>query len=426
MLKQRTINLLTIFSCIWNSFMSIKYNKKILTLSIVCALLSSNLFAQSSPKFGSPGSVDNTIEDNKKGPQKPWRETLATDHGFTFGLDYNVLALGATNTLPDADENSASGVARFYGSWDLVGRNSENTGGLVWKIEHRHAYTDTAPKGFAMGNVGMASMIAPSFSDQGSRLTNLYWKQKFNSGKTSFMAGFFDTTDYVDAYALASPWSGFSNLVFSTGAGTIGLPDDASLGLAAGHMFSDNIYGIAGISDGNADSSNPFDGFDSFINDNQYFKTAELGWTASQDRIYTDNVHLTYWHLDGGTKNSAKDSQGINFSASYFASAQIMPFIRGGTSEGDASLLSKSLVAGIGYFGLGAPTNNLGFALNWGEVNEEAFGSGLKDQYIAEIYYNIALGKHFNITPDIQYIKNPALSGEDDSWVFGIRINAKI
>ncbi|MEH6452292.1 MAG: carbohydrate porin [Psychromonas sp.] len=401
-------------------------SKTLYSLIVLLGAASTSFIVQASPKFGGPGSVGNTIEDNKQDPQKSWREALADEHDFTFGLDYNVLALSATNTLAGADDSSASGVARFYGSWDLIGRESGNTGGIVWKVEHRHSYTDTAPKGFAMDSVGMASMIAPSFSDQGSRLTNLYWKQKFNGGKTSLLVGFFDTTDYVDVYALASPWGGFTNLVFSTGAGTIGLPDDASLGLTAGHMFNDNFYGIASISDGNADSSNPFDGFDSFVNDNQYFKTAELGWTASQDRIYTDNIHLTYWHLDGGTKNSTKDSQGVNFSASFFATEQIMPFIRGGSSEGDAALLSKSLVAGIGYYGLGAPKNNLGFAMNWGEVNDEIFGSGLDDQYIAEIYYNIAIGEHINITPDIQYIKNPALSSEDDSWVFGIRINMKI
>lgn len=395
-------------------------------LSIVCVLACSSLWAKSSLSFGGPDTVDNTIKDNKKGKQKAWRERLAEEHGLTFGVDYNLLALGANNTLASADQNAMSAVARFYGAWKLVGVDSANTGELVWKIEHRHAYTDTAPKAFAISNVGMAGMFAPSFSDQGSRLSNLYWKQTLNQGSTALMVGFFDTTDYVDTYALASPWSGFINLAFSTGSAAIGLPDDASLGIALGHMFSDNIYAVAGITDGNADSSHPFDGFDTFFNKNQYFTTAELGWTASQDRIYTDNVHLTYWHLDGGTKNSAEDSQGINFSASYFFTAQFMPFIRGGFAEGDASLLSSSISAGLGYFGLATPTNNLGFAVNWGKVNEEAFGGGLDDQYSAELYYNMTIGKYFNITPDIQYVKNPALSDEDNSWILGIRANIKI
>lgn len=418
--------------------MSFKTNKTLLSFSIICALSSTSLLAQASATFGGPDSVDNTIEDNKKGPQKAWRETLAADHGFTFGLDYNALGVTATNPSQGTEKNSASGVARFYGTWNLVGIESGNTGGLSWKVEHRHAYTDTAPKWHGLYNgINMAGMNGAAYNDQGSRLTLLHWKQKFNGGKTTVIAGWSDVTDYVDAYALASPWSGFTNLAFSTGAGSMALPDDGVLSLAVGHMITDNIYTIGSVSDGAGYSDDPLSGFDSLFNKHELFTTLELGWTASQDRIYTDNVHITAWHLDATTNEDGSsyrhgqiDSKGLNFSASYFATEQIMPFLRGGISEGDASLTKASVSAGIGYFGLGAPTNNLGAAINWSQANDQHvdFGGGFsdEDQYIMEVYYNIALGKHFNITPDIQYIKNPALSSEDDTWVFGLRINAKI
>lgn len=214
------------------------------------------------------------------------------------------------------------------------------------------------------------------------------------------------------------------------------LPDDGVLSLAVGHMFTDNIYAVGSVSDANGKSDAPLDGFDTLFNDHQLFTTIELGWTASQDRIYTDNVHITAWHMDsteqddGGYRHGKIDNKGLNFSASYFATEQIMPFLRAGVSEGDASLTKASVSAGIGYFGLGSPNNNLGAAINWSQANDEHvdFGGAFsdEDQYIMEVYYNITLGKHFNITPDIQYIKNPALSTEDDTWVFGLRINAKI
>lgn len=421
-------------------------NKTLLSLSIMCALASNSLVAQASPKFGGPDSVDNTIEDNKKGPQKPWREALAEDHGFTFGLDYNVLGMYATDPNQfdgseyfGTEDSSASGVARFYGTWNLIGQESGNTGGLSWKVEHRHAFTDSAPKWHGLYNgINMAGMNGAAYNDQGARLTLLHWKQKFNGGRTSLIAGWADVTDYVDAYALASPWSGFTNLAFSTGSGSMALPDDGVLSLAIGHMITDNFYAIGSVSDGAGYSDDPFAGFDSLFNKHELFTTLELGWTASQDRIYTDNVHVTAWHLDATTKEDGEsyrhgkvDSKGLNFSASYFATAQIMPFLRGGVSEGDASLTKASVSAGIGYFGLGAPTNNLGVAVNWSQPNDEHvdFGDSFhdEDQYIMELYYNIALGKHFNITPDIQYIKNPSLNfTEDSTWVFGVRLNAKI
>lgn len=411
------------------------------TLSLLASPLA---YAESTtPTFGSPDSVANTIKDNKKSAQKPWREALAEEHGFSFGLDYNVLAVTTNNPnqldLPflGTEDTSASGVARFYGSWDLIGRESGNTGGISWKIEHRHAYTDVAPKWHSLyGGINIAGMNGTAYSDQGTRLTLLHWKQKFNRGKTTVIAGWADVTDYVDAYALASPWSGFTNLAFSTGAGSMALPDDGVLSLAVGHMITDNVYAIASVSDANGKSDDPFDGFDSLIDQHDLFTSLELGWTASQDRIYTDNVHLTAWQLDstiqddGSYRHGKLDNKGINFSASYFATPQIMPFLRGGFSEGDASLTKSSVSAGVGYFGLGLPSNNLGVAINWSEPNDQQvdFGGLFKDedQYILELYYNIALGEHFNITPDIQYVKNPALSTEDDAWVFGVRMNMKI
>ncbi|BBL90692.1 hypothetical protein VroAM7_33450 [Vibrio rotiferianus] len=378
--------------------------------------------------FGSPNSVDNTITENTR-EKRTWRESLTEEHNLTFGLDYQALGLTASDPQRAGEDAASAGVARFYGSWNLVGLESGNTGGLVWKVEHRHAYSELSPKEFSfIGNgLGYAGMIGSAYSDQGARLTNLYWQQQLNGGKTAFMVGFLDTSDYVDTYALASPWTGFTNLAFSTGGGAIGLPDDGILGLAVGHMLTDNFYMVAGVADGKGRSDNPFDGFDTLFNDHKLFTTFELGWTASQDQIYTDNVHLTAWHLDGDTQHNLtnKDSgQGINFSASYFATEQLMPFVRGGFSEGDVALYDRSLTVGIGYFGLGKTTNNLGFAVNWSHVNdnlEHAYGVDDSEQFTAELYYNMQLNDYIQITPDIQYIKDPAFSNKSSTWVLGLR-----
>ncbi|MBB1312824.1 carbohydrate porin [Aliivibrio sp. SR45-2] len=117
-------------------------------------------------------------------------------------------------------------------------------------------------------------------------------------------------------------------------------------------------------------------------------------------------------------------AQGVNFSASYFATPLIMPFLRGGISEGDVALYDKSLTAGVGYFGLLNDKNTLGFALNWSEVSEDLLGEfGVKqtDQITSEIYYNIAVNEFIQITPDLQYIKDPAFSNESSTWVIGLR-----
>ncbi|MGF1752779.1 carbohydrate porin [Vibrio makurazakiensis] len=397
-------------------------NTKHVIYSFLFPLVSFNAVAGAN--FESPDSVENTIAENTRQKQS-WREGLAND-GITFGADYFALGVSSPDGKNGKEVNSSSGIARFYGSWDLIGKETGNTGGIVWKVEHRHAYTDSAPKSFGFidpnDQIGYVGMIAPAYSDQHFRVTNLHWKQKFNGGKTSLIVGWQDVTDYVDTYALASPWSGFTNLAFSTGAGAMGLPDDGILAISAGHMFTDNFYAVAGVADANGQSDDIFDGFNTVKDESEFFTTLELGWTASQEQIYTDNFHITLWDFGEDTQHSNKTGEGgrgVNFSASWFATPQIMPFIRGGVSEGDVALYDKSLSAGIGYFGLGAPKNNLGVAINWSETNEVAFGGD--DQSAFEIYYNMQLTDYLQITPDIQYIKDPALSSESSAWVFGVR-----
>ena len=74
---------------------------------------------------------------------------------------------------------------------------------------------------------------------------------------------------------------------------------------------------------------------------------------------------------------------------------------------------------GTGYLGLGGEGNKLGVGINWSEVD------GSDDQYTSEIFYLIQVASSFEITPDIQWIKNPALNPDESSiTVLGLRARA--
>jgi porin len=85
--------------------------------------------------------------------------------------------------------------------------------------------------------------------------------------------------------------------------------------------------------------------------------------------------------------------------------------------------LQKSISLGVGYQpNPGAGHDLIGLGLNWGEPNEDSFGPGLDDQYTAELFYRVNLGKHLAVTPDVQAIFNPALNPEKDViGIFGLR-----
>ena len=381
------------------------------------------------PNFGGPNQVENQLRDDSEVDRPTifdrwfeWKMELVEKHGFSFSVDYSAAGFGA-NESP-GDDSSAGGMIRFFGAWNLLGRGTKNTGALIWKVEHRHAYTDVAPSGFSfeIGNIGL---IEPPFSDQGGRLTNLYWRQRLADGRVTLTGGFVDATDYVDVYALASPWTGFLNFAFSTGTTTLAVPTEG-FGLAAGAMLTDSIFIIGGLADLNSDPTEPWRTFGTFFTDQEYFKHIEIGWTPSQDRIYLDNLHLTLWHADEREDPAQPSGWGVNLSWTRYLANKWLPFVRAGWADDGGSLMQKSISVGFGYQ-RNPGQNLLGFGLNWGEPNEDTWGPGLRDQYTAELFYRWQLTKGLAITPDLQYLVNPALDPEANSiWVFGIRVRGAL
>ena len=381
--------------------------KTTLVLPVLCSIvLPAQETSISNVDFSGPEQVNHRIQEDMKDRQRPLKEQLK-DESISIAADYSAVALKLDESFPGTDDSASGGMFRFYGSWDAT-----STGSLIWKIEHRHSYTDTEVR-FLTFNAGITGLEEPPFSDQGTRMTNLYWKQKFNDGKATIMAGFLDVTDYVDVYAVASPWTGFMNFAFSTGSTTMALPNDATLGLAAATMLGENFFVIGSVADMEADSTKPLKGFDTLFSKHNLFKTLELGWTSDHKNIYTDNIHVTLWHTDESEIQGLPSDHGINISMSRLYGPWL-PFLRAGFADKGVMLgIDKSVSAGFQYYGLGKATNNLGFAVNW--ANDVATG---EKQTTTELFYFMKLGEYFEITPDIQWIDTPQ---NGDRFVYGLR-----
>ena len=298
------------------------------------------------PGFGGPDAVENQIADDAKpisaltkervaDPWFEWKNGLQEETGFSFGVDYSSLLLTADGST--GNDNASGGMARLFGAWDLVGRGTPNTGALVWKVEHRHRYGSVAPGGFGLGQLGYVGVVGGPWSNQGLRLSNLYWRQRVNDGRATFVGGYLDVTDYVDTFVGGSPWTGFVNLAFSTGSASMFLPNEATLGGALGAMVTENVYVIGGLANAFSDPTDPFDdSFDRFFNDSELFKSLEIGWTSSQQRIYQDNTHVTLWHVDDSVAAGAVEGWGAAFSHIRHIDDHWMPFIRGGYADDGA------------------------------------------------------------------------------------------
>ncbi|MHC4213613.1 MAG: carbohydrate porin, partial [Planctomycetota bacterium] len=376
------------------------------------------------PQFGGPRSVaaELTEADKVKEPLlrfprmdealKPWfdfKKSIHDELGLSFNLDYQALYQYAEPS-PGQDD-AASGSFRFYGSWTLLGRDTNNTGSLVFKAEHRHrlgTQLDPQTLGAQAGSILPTGTMFNEFGNSSWGVTNLYWQQRLNEGRLSFVVGKVDPTDYLDVYALINPLSAFTNLAFSTNP-TIAAPNQG-LGAAMGVMVSDKMYVVTGFSDASGDPTD--EGFDTFFNEREYFKHVEVGWTPSFERRYLDNIHITAWQVDERKKAMVPKGHGITFSATKFINDKWLPFFRAGYADGDASLLQATVSTGIGYY-IKEHRDLLGAGISWGEPS----ANELDDQYTAELFYRLQVAQNLAITPDIQLIINPALNPDENALV---------
>jgi len=122
--------------------------------------------AASAQTFGGPDAVEKQLDEDRLGGSPviegdPFealdagRARLKRQTGLDISADYTALSVYGDNSL--GDSSAAGGMVRVFGSWELVGRGTANTGALVFKGEHRHAYGDLAPSGFGF-NAGYAGL----------------------------------------------------------------------------------------------------------------------------------------------------------------------------------------------------------------------------------------------------------------------------
>jgi len=384
-------------------------------------------------RLASPNSVGGTIAGDREardaglaipGVQDAWeswfewKDRVQEEHGLALGLDYTATILGATESL--TGRRASGGIARLFGYWDLTGRGTPNTGTFVWKFEHRHRIGSIAPSDFA-SSVGYAGDFEAPFNNEGFRFTNLYWRQRLDGPESFVAGGFLDITDYVDTYPLGNAWSGFMNSAFDTGSATIDPSDDAALGMAGSTVLGENFYVLAGVTNANSDPKSPFSEVGSFFGDKEYFTSFEIGWAANHDRKDHDKAHVTLWHLDSQDATGQPGGRGAAFSIVRYLDDRWMPFIRGGIANDGGVFLERSISAGLGY-DVVPKRDLLSIGFNWGRPNKNRFGPGLSDQYTLEVFYRMRLTTSLTVTPDIQFIRNPALNPSvDNLWVFGFR-----
>ena len=376
--------------------------------------------------LGGPASVGGQLEEDSR-PKAPairfptidrflqpwfdWKTRLSEEHGFQLGLDYSALYQKASSTLTTEDK-AASGAFRVFGRWTMLGRDTNNPGTLVFKVENRHLLgTDIPPAslGFDLGYNGITGTL---FNDAGTILVDLNWQQLISNGRGGLVIGRYDPSDYMDILGYANPWTTFSNLSVLLNT-SIALPD-MGFGVLAGHRLGEQWYFGGSISDANGTLTE----VDFYEGGSEFFTFLEVGWTPSiETQRYFKNVHMLAWHVDERTDAGVPESEGVAFSANWTFEKEIMLFFRAGWSDGAAPLMNRSVTAG--FIQRYHKSDLLGLGFNWGDPSDDS----LREQYTGELFYRLQLAENFAITPSVQLLKDPANNPiEDQIWVYGLRV----
>ena len=332
-----------------------------------------------------------------------WQE----EYGLQLGLDYNMLGLTATDAL--GNSSAAAGALRVYGQWDLLHTESGSTGGIVFKFEHRHKYTDSSPKEFGLKDLGYIGFAHSLYGDQGFRTTHLFWRQSMLEERMVAYAGFLDMTDYTDFYALASPWNDFNNGVFTSGNGTIGGLPDGALGVMLGGFMTDSVYASASVLDAKGNASDLSQGVKDFFDTGATWKSLEVGYTPSKDRLFIDNAHVSFWQRDA--VGNDKEGHGVSVSVSGLVSNQWLPFVRAGWAKDGGAMYDASVSAGFGYIPTNRTEDMMGLAFNWASPMASTFGNvDFDDQYTAELYYRAKVTPWLQLSPSVQVMNHTAIN----------------
>lgn len=346
-----------------------------------------------------------------KGALQPWynfKKRLNDNIGLKLNFSYQGLYQHANPTMT-GDNDAAAVRGQIQGAWTLFGRGTQNPGILTFRLENRNTVSRDIPPTSLGLQFGSITNTGTGFSDFGSALTELAWRQTFADGKLKVIGGKISAISWYNTHALSSSMRGFQNTGLQS---SLSKPAPGrGFGFGIGVQPHPHFVGVAGIHDANAKTTgNPF----KTIGDGEFFYSAEVRYyPTTPDRWKWDSLKLQFWHQDARVNAGTSASTGITFQASRLFDDRWYPFALGGISDGNASIFKADLMAGLG---IAIDTKNraardvFGVALGWGNPSNDR----LQDQFTAEMFYRAQITSAFAVTPAVQLINNPAANPKDD------------
>jgi porin len=353
----------------------------------------------------------------------PWfafKKELLQNYGLAISGSYGVLGQNYSSSLTGQD-NSVGGKFTLNVGYQLFNRGTPDALWLETVVEDRRPLgTDFAPLQAGL-QTGSATATAPTWGDFPLGVTQFYLRQNLFDNSFQYAIGKLFAPNFVNPYPLFDDNRQYLSQMFTTSV-TIPVPLRGFGMVGAWFPTDGGLYVKGGMYTVYSDDT----GFtlDSFINKNNYFYHAEVGWSGAPRSgtaiqafgpMDANNFHVTVWHKDAEQFGPGA-ADGAAFNANYLVRDNLMVFLRGGVSEG--WVINDNLNAGFAWRPFSDHTDLFGFGAGWARPASPL----LRDQYVLETFYRYQLTENLAFTPDVQLILNPALNPTQDKvWVYSLR-----
>jgi porin len=309
------------------------------------------------PEFGGPESVGTRLKENDQerefvyqfdglqralGPYYDWKRRAFKDRGLATGTSLYLLYQNASDSL-GADDDALGSIFRYQGSWTLFTRENGNLGRIEWRAESRFNLGGFQAPGQLGGAIGTAA-LAPGFAYSENfdlDVPVLSYAQSFNDGRAGFALGRVAFDVFLDAFPFQTLSKGFINRSFILNP-TLPTTGTGALGGAVRGFVSERLWLGAQFHDANA-ASGEFD-FDT-VQEGEWIKAVEIGYTPSFAQRKTQLVQLTYWEKDARDLAGTSKGKGWAVSAAYPLNEHIFPFVRFGHSNGGGGVAAEDAIS---------------------------------------------------------------------------------
>ena len=349
------------------------------------------------------------------------KEQWQKEHGFSIAGSYQILGQQYSDSLIDEESSVGSKFTLNLG-FAMVHRGQPNEITFDMAIEDRRPLDSELPPLQAGLAAGSIVPTAATWGEFDLGITQAYLRQNLADNRFQWTVGKIFAPNYINAYPFFDDNRQFLSQQFSTNP-SIATPLRGFGAVAAVYPSVDsNFYIQSGVFTARSDDTGVT--IDDFFSEDERFYHLQLGRSAlassgtpiqARGPMDTDNLSVDIWYRDALADGSPR-AYGMAFNWNFLASENLMPFFRGGWSNG--WFVDRSFTAGIGWRPCAEFSDLFGFGLGWSRPENEALSS----QTTAEVFYRFHVTPQFAITPNLQAIFDPSLNPEESLlWTAALR-----